>query len=302
MKHIKRINFNPQKLKAFFKKHLPHSKDNIFQATVKLSFITVLIGSVIFTSCYAGFFLQNNRQLSLMDDLRKVWQASQDQLTNDKTRQQSEPIRLMLEANSDFKAWLTLGAGAISYPVLQCDNNTFYKTHNYKKQSSRYGALFFDKSNDALGDSNDRNLIIYGNNMTDGSLFGKLENYRQIDYFKRNSTAVIDFTDCTVAYKLFAVILFNPKEDFGLFTKGLADYEVLKLWSDEVKKRSYISCEIDISEGDSFLTLVTDSDEFEGAKTVVIARKIRSDETTYVDLESFSVNPNPRLPKKITEE
>ena len=63
-----------------------------------------------------------------------------------------------------------------------------------------------------------------------------------------------------------------------------------------------IKTDIKSTLGDRFLTLVTDSNEFKGAKTVVVARRVRGDETTYVDTNNFSVNPKPILPKKLTKE
>ena len=64
------------------------------------------------------------------------------------------------------------------------------------------------------------------------------------------------------------------------------------------KKLSFINNDIDLTFGDTFLTLIADSNEFKGAKNVVIARKVRAYETTYTNTNHFSVNRNRELPSK----
>lgn len=282
--------------KSLCKANLPNKRDNVFQAILKTVFILMLIGSLIFTACFANYFLQMNIQQDIMDDARTLWESDKNDLTTAKDRENTEIMQLFSEQNEDFKAWLTVGGGKISYPVYQTDNNSYYKNHNLLGRLSRYGALYFDKGNTVSAKTDDFNLIINGNNMSDGTLFGELDNYRQLDYFKRNSTVILYFKEKTATYKIFAVFLYDPEKEPNLLSKNLSKEDSLVSWVKDIKERSYIQANINVKLGDRFVTLMTDSNEFKGAKTVVIARKVRSDETTYVDSNSFSINSNPKLP------
>ena len=64
--------------------------------------------------------------------------------------------------NSDIVGWLEIEDSNINYPVLQGTDNSFYMTHNYKKQYSKNGSLFLDKDYDWSISST--NLLIYGHN------------------------------------------------------------------------------------------------------------------------------------------
>ena len=59
-----------------------------------------------------------------------------------KTKRQLQLSKLQ-EQNNDIIAWLEIYGTNISYPVLYGDDNDFYVTHNYKKENSKDGALFF---------------------------------------------------------------------------------------------------------------------------------------------------------------
>ena len=67
-----------------------------------------------------------------------------------------------------------LSFGDKIYPIAQCNNNEYYLNHDWYGNKNKCGSLFFDyrcKLN------NDSDLIIYGHNMKDKSMFGSLHDY-----------------------------------------------------------------------------------------------------------------------------
>ena len=81
----------------------------------------------------------------------------------------------------DIIGWLTLLNTAINYPVTQTDNNEYYLKHLYDGTYNKAGCLFADYENKA--DFSDRNTIIYGHNMRDGSMLAVLNEYDEQRYF-----------------------------------------------------------------------------------------------------------------------
>lgn len=67
------------------------------------------------------------------------------------------------EDDSDI-CWIEIDSADVALPVVGSDDN-YYLTHNLDGEYSIYGTLFFH---------NDYPNVIYGHNMRDGSMFGKL--------------------------------------------------------------------------------------------------------------------------------
>ena len=76
-----------------------------------------------------------------------------------------------LEAmNKDFVGWISDG-NYIDYPVVS-SNSDYYSNHSFNKNSSVCGCLY--TGNETLDEDC---TIVYGNNVEDGSMFGKLDEY-----------------------------------------------------------------------------------------------------------------------------
>ena len=78
--------------------------------------------------------------------------------------------------NSEVIAWIQIPALDISYPVAKGTDNAYYLHHMINGETNKSGSIFMDYHNQE--DFTDRNTIIYGHNMRDGSMFGTLEKYQ----------------------------------------------------------------------------------------------------------------------------
>ena len=100
---------------------------------------------------------------------------------------------------------------------------------------------------------------------------------------------------------------YNPREDYKEGAEGNYVFDVAKTnfknkaefeeWTTEAFQRSIIDTAVDTMYGDQFLTLVTCSKDFKDARFVIIARKVRANESTSVDTSQAVLNPEPRYPK-----
>ena len=73
------------------------------------------------------------------------------------------------QKNSDTIAWLKVENTSIEFPVVKTNNNSYYLTHNFNKESNKAGWIFADYKNKF--DGTDKNIIIYGHNRIDDSMF-----------------------------------------------------------------------------------------------------------------------------------
>lgn len=276
----------------FILTHFPNRNDNLRRTIVKSVFVVSIIALIIAFAVIASHFLEIRRDTKLLLKAQSV--MSDGALSK-------RDINSLLDQNTDFRAWLSIENTNINNPVYQTDDNEFYYKHNQQKSKSSSGALFFDSSNQITYQSADKNLIIYGNKTDNGQLFSGLEKYRSLEFYKQNPTVSLTTFYGTDTYVIYSVFVINTAEAddggyiYNYTRKKFGIDDSFYNWFDEAKGRSIISTGVEALPTDGILTLVTDADDFDGAKLVVAARKLRKDEI--VSTETAVINKNPRYPK-----
>lgn len=104
--------------------------------------------------------------------------------------------------NEDIVGWLKIRALDISYPVVQGEDNDFYLHRTFEKTDNFAGCLFFNCDNKA--DLTDQNTIVYGHNMRDGSMFGKLKKFREDGVFEKSKFFWIFTPKFVYQYRIFS--------------------------------------------------------------------------------------------------
>lgn len=177
----------------------------------------------------------------------------------------------LIEINEDIIGWVKIPNTKIDYPVVKTQDNFFYLEHDINKEKSTFGAIFMDYRNS--GNSKDKHTILYGHNMRNGSMFRDLINYKNQYFFEENQ--VIEFSNLReeMLWKIFSVYITNTdfnyiKTDFD----NLADYEQ---FLHEISSKSLYDTNISMSSEDPILTLSTCTYEFNDARLVVHAKKIK---------------------------
>ena len=94
----------------------------------------------------------------------------------------------LLEANPETVAYLD-AAENIEFAVVQRDNE-YYLTHNFFGEETPEGTAFLDEGNSVY--PLDEHILIHGHNMRDGSVFGDLDRFRELDFLKENAVATFN--------------------------------------------------------------------------------------------------------------
>ena len=95
---------------------------------------------------------------------------------------------------------------ALEYPVAQTTDNEYYLTHSIDGSISRAGWVFLDYREDLT--ILPRNVILYGHNMADGSIFGKLVQTYQEKWWGNPANQYIYFAtdNYSAVYQVFNVM------------------------------------------------------------------------------------------------
>ena len=136
----------------------------------------------------------------------------------------------------------------------------------------------------------------------DDKVFGTLEQYREIEGFKKAPTIEVFTLNGTYTFKVYAVFVTNAeeKDDNGhvfnyIFTQ--AGNESFLNYIAEIDKRKYYTTGVDINENDKILTLSTCCYDFDNARLAVVARMVREGENSAVDTSLAFRNENQKFPQ-----
>lgn len=100
-------------------------------------------------------------------------QTSSEKVMREATCPMTVDFESLWKINPDIKGWIYLEALDITYPIVQGETNDTYIYTSVKGTANSGGSIFMDYRND---DSfQDPHTLIYGHNMKDGSMFGKLK-------------------------------------------------------------------------------------------------------------------------------
>lgn len=159
------------------------------------------------------------------------------------------------EQNNETVAWIKVNNTNVEYPVVRATNNSFYLNHSFDKSKNSSGWIFADYKNKF--DNTDKNIVIYGHNMRDDSMFGSLKNILNSDWYnnEENTNIALYTENEKYIYKVFSIYKIES-EDYYIKTEFSNDNEFEKFIK-TLKKRSIKNFNIDISKEDSILTLST---------------------------------------------
>lgn len=112
--------------------------------------------------------------------------------------------------NGELVGWIRIPGTDIDYPVMQTgSDNDYYLTHAFNREENVHGTPYLDV-NCKIGESD--NLIIYGHNMKDGTMFQNLMNYKDPGFCESNGTIEWDTPEESEAYQLIFVMLISVGE------------------------------------------------------------------------------------------
>lgn len=138
-------------------------------------------------------------------------------------RENRAPIQVdfatLSQTNKDIVAWVYVEALEISYPVLQSTDNDYYLHRTVEGTYNFAGSVFMDCENNP--DFEDRNTILYGHNMANGSMFGRLKEFNLNQAYETSPYVWILTEQGDYRYEIFsAQVVTVSSECYTLFGKS----------------------------------------------------------------------------------
>ncbi len=161
----------------------------------------------------------------------------------------------LLKSNSSTVGWLNVPNTNINYPVVQANDNSFYLSHSFNKSSNKAGWIFADYRNKF--DGNDKNIIIYGHNRMDSSMFATLKNTQKNYWLNNKNNHYITFTTPTQTYVYEVFSVYTIKSETYYLTTFFEDDDTYSKFLNTLKSRSIYDFGVNVDSDDSILTLST---------------------------------------------
>lgn len=162
----------------------------------------------------------------------------------------------LMKINDDTVGWIRFykEPSQINYPVVQGEDNDLYLHKTFSANENTLGAIFVDAA--ASSDFTDKNTIIYGHRMKDGSMFRKLEEYKDKDFWKENPYFYIYTPDGKeITYKIYSVgQVLDTSDTYLTSFAGEEDYQ--KFLDMTVKEADY-DTGVKVTTDDTIVTLST---------------------------------------------
>lgn len=155
--------------------------------------------------------------------------------------------------NKDTIGYLEVPNTNIQYVVVKGNDNSYYLNHNFNNEHNVAGWIFMDYRNKA--DGTDKNMVIYGHDTSDGSMFGSLSTLLDENYLKNNDNKYISFvTDTeTKKYQIFSIYTIAPEEYY--INTNFSEQEFVE-FKETIKERSFFNIDANL-DNKNIITLST---------------------------------------------
>ena len=170
----------------------------------------------------------------------------------------------LFEQNTDFLGWLCIPDTAVNYPVVHTPADPERYLHlNFYGEYSASGVPFLDHRCVTGSD----NLIIYGHNMKNGTVFGSLKQYLNKSYLAAHPVIEWETSAGCERYAVFAVAAVKKSDSWYSFISadGTTD------WGAYILRKAILTTELVPTPGQKFLTLSTCYGSGEDGRLLVVA-------------------------------
>lgn len=221
------------------------NKKNTIITIIQLILIICMILSLYYILKWTG---ENNKTKKLNNKVKRA-------VTIDSENQYNVNFNELEKENEDIVAWIRVNNTAIDYPVVKTTNNDYYLYRSLDKTTNSAGWIFMDYKNKL--DGTDKNIVIYGHNRKDGSMFGTLKKAFEKEWYLNEQNQEIELItkEEKCKYKIFSIYEV-PDEDYYITTNFYSN-ESFKNFLSTIKSRSIYNFNVELDETAQILTLST---------------------------------------------
>ena len=237
-----------------FKKKFKISKKNIITTLMLIIFSIILVISAIEIIKWYKNNRENQKIQEEISEAITIKEDEEEEAEKENSSKYNVDFEKLKQQNEDTVGWLKVEGTDVEYVVVQSTNNKYYLDRNFEQKINSAGWIFADYKNKL--DGTDKNIVIYGHNRRDGSMFGSLKNILKEEWYSKEENRKVTFiTEKEEAiYEVFSVYQIEV-EDYYI-TTDFKNKEFSKFIK-TIKDRSVNDFNVKVTEDNSILTLST---------------------------------------------
>lgn len=208
----------------------PKKKKSPAWMAVFITSLVLFAGCIVYILCY---------MVSCEDGEKEYKQLASEvvspTLTDDvkpevKKKNTKNPIdfKKLKSINSEIVAWIKIKDTNIDYPVLRspAGKDDFYLHRDYYKNYLFAGSIYMESYNQP--DFTDRDTILYGHNMLNGSMFADLHKFEDASFFAKHKTFKVYTPDSIKTYKVYSAFEYDNRHINNSFNHFVEDKVFMK--------------------------------------------------------------------------
>ena len=121
-------------------------------------------------------------------------------------------IHQLKNINPDTAGWITISGTVVNYPVVWSETKNYYLRRDFYGKYLSGGTLFIDERN-ASNVAENKNTVIYGHNMKDGSMFASIHDFANASAFY-SATIEIATEEGIFVYKPFSAHVADAYDNY----------------------------------------------------------------------------------------
>ena len=248
-------------------------------------YIALICAFSILLAVSSGFlikhYIDSEKQSELYDNLIETIEKTdteKDTMTYSQDKSFLSDYQDLYLQNNDMVGWIKIEDTKINYPVMQSkDNPNFYLKHGFDKAYTDYGCPYIQENCDV--DIPSDNLIIYGHNMKDSSMFSGLMKYTDKSFWESHKTISFDTLTEKCDYEIIAafktVVYTDSPESFKYYQFVNADTaDEFNAYITKCKELALYDTGVTAEYGDKLITLSTCEYSRNNGRMVVVAKKM----------------------------
>lgn len=233
-------------------KHEKTKSKKIIATIIQLIFWLILIYSSVEI---VKWYIHNKQNEEIMDEISSAITIVDIEQEAEIKENYSIDFNALKKVNSDTVAFLKVNGTEVEYPIVKTTNNDFYLKHSFDKTYNAAGWIFTDYKNKL--DGTDKNIVIYGHNRKNGTMFSSLRNILNKNWYENEENLKIQLITESenFIYEVFSIYQIE-KESYYLQTT-FSNNEQYSGFIETLKNRSIKDFNVDVTFEDQILTLST---------------------------------------------
>ncbi len=214
-----------------------------------------------------NFLLEESPSLSLAeDDSSSETSAAGETVVTLTTAPPRHDLAALQSENPDCVCWLTIPDTPVDYSVVWTPSDPeHYLRRDFYGNSASGGTPFLDGRNQARAKG--QNLIVYGHNMLDGSMFKPVLQYLTPNFRQTHQDIYLELNNAQYHYQVLAALETNTRSPVYTYT-DLSDTAEMENFRSTLLEETGLD---GIPQAEGYLTLSTCNDQGGNSRVLIIA-------------------------------